>query len=144
MNNLSSSKAFELQKGHKSIIKVVHTPYSRYSEGILTYVQTFFELTTFMIPVFLFSVVLQLLGKEWPAHSLKFPFGVSLKKESHTGLRTIFLGELLIKALTQQTTNRGDSPCYWAPSADRLKDEVKMNKNTSNNNCLISTNTFHP
>lgn len=55
-----------------------------------------------MIPVFYYILlfVLQLLGKEWPAHSLKFPFGVSLKKESPTGLRTIFLGELLIKALT--------------------------------------------
>ncbi len=49
-----------------------------------------------MKPVFKFSVVLQLLGTEWPAHSIKFTFGVSLKKESHTDLRTIFLGELLI------------------------------------------------
>lgn len=75
--------------------------------------------------LFDFSVVLELLGKEWQAHYLNFPCGVSLE-ESHTGLETTFLGELLMKALSQQTTNSGDKLCFWAPSADRLKDEVKM------------------
>ncbi len=87
MNNLSSSKAFKLKKGHKSFIKVVHTPYSRSSELSLNWLLLWNPYLNFQ---------LSLLGTEWPALSVTFPFGVSLKIESHTDLRTIFLGELLI------------------------------------------------